>query len=266
MQEQSGQRNKVTIFFATVIAIYLLPVVLFWGTSLFPASASFKYWFTIIGSLVTLAIALFAIRNDTVNLEEIGWTTKGLQQASKVIAIGWAIWAVLIISVNFKMGYPFSENFEVPLKTILQQWLFVGIAEEMLFRGYILTKLVQFFLKVSKIWSGVIGAIISSIIFATFHIPQRIFVHGMQLTPDEIMGQMLPLFLVGMLLAWMFLRSQNMLLVGLFHGGMNAPPVGREGDLAPILLFLVLIEAVYWIKRKRNRESGISNLFRQGEA
>ena len=68
MQEQNGQRNKATIFFATVITTYLLPVVLFWVVSLFPASDFFKYWFTIIGSLVTLAIALFAIRNDTVNL------------------------------------------------------------------------------------------------------------------------------------------------------------------------------------------------------
>ncbi|GAP64329.1 hypothetical protein ARMA_2752 [Ardenticatena maritima] len=222
--------------------------------------------FTAIGSLVVLAIALFAIRNDTVNLEEIGWTKEGLQQTVKVIAVGWMLWAILIISVNFKLGYPFSENFESPLSKIFVQWLFVGIAEEVLFRGYIFTRLTQFFAKTGRVWSKVAGVVISSLIFATFHIPQRIFVHGMELTPDVLMRQMFPLFLVGVLLAWLFLRSQNVLFVGLFHGGMNAPLIGREGDLAPILLFLVLAEVIAWKRRKRTSVSKTSNLFRQGEA
>ncbi|MCF6277637.1 MAG: CPBP family intramembrane metalloprotease [Anaerolineales bacterium] len=265
MQEQSEQ-HKATIFFTTVIVTYLLPVALFWVTSLLPPNEFSKYLFTTIGSLVTLAIALFAIRNDTVRLGRIGWSQKGLQLAVKVIAVGWVIWAMLIISVNFKMGYPFSENFESPLPKILVQWLFVGIAEEVLFRGYIFTKLTQFFARTGRVWSKVAGVVISSLIFATFHIPQRVFMHGMELTPDALIRQMFPLFLAGVLLAWLFLRSQNVLLVGLFHGGMNAPLIGREGDLAPILLFLVLVEIFAWRRRKQASVSEMGNLFGQGEA
>ena len=251
MQEQNKQ-HKITIFLAAIIAAYLWPVALFSVLSLFPSTTLLKYLFTAIGSLVILAIALFAIRNDTVSLEEIGWSQEGLQQALKILAVGWGLWAILVVSINFKMGYPFRENFESPLPEIVVHWLFVGIAEEALFRGYILVKLIQVFTRIGRVWSKVAGIALSSLLFATYHIPQRVFVHGMALTPDALMGQMIPLFLSGTLLAWLFLRSgQNVLFVGLFHGGMNAPPIGRTGDLAPVFLFLVLVEIFAWRKRKQ---------------
>ncbi len=245
--------RNTTILITTLIVTYMLPVVLFLGASLLPLSDLFKYMFTAIGSLITLVIAFLAIRYDTVSLEEIGWTKEGLRQATKAVAAGWLLWAILIISINFKMGYPFEENFESPLPKIIVQWLFVGIGEEMLFRGYIFTKLTQLFARIGQVWSTVAGVIVSSLIFATFHIPQRVFVQHMDLTPDALIGQMVPLFLAGMLLAWLFLRSRNVLFVGLFHGGMNAPPVGREGDLAPIFLFLVLAEVIAWKRRSQAR-------------
>ncbi len=144
MQVQHKQ-HKTAIFFAVIAVTYLLPVALFAVASLLPFSSTtlFKYLFTAIGSLVTLAIALFAIRNDTVSLGEIGWSQEGLRQALKILAIGWGLWAVLVVSINFKMGYPLRENFESPLPKIIVQWLFVGIAEEVLFRGYILRRQVS---------------------------------------------------------------------------------------------------------------------------
>ncbi len=268
MQAQHKQ-HKTAIFFAVLAMTYLLPVALFSVTSLLPSSSTtlFKYLFTAIGSLVTLAIALFAIRNDPVRLEEIGWSQEGFQQAVKILVVGWGLWAILIASINFKMGYPFRENFESPLPKIIVQWLFVGIAEEVLFRGYILVKLIQFFAKIGRVWSKVAGIALSSLIFATYHIPQRVFVYGMALTPAALMGQVVPLFLAGVLLAWLFLRSgQNVLFVGLFHGGMNAPLLGREGDLAPILLFLVLVEIFAWRRRKQASVSEMGNLFGQSKA
>ncbi len=253
-QVQNQQSQKATVFFAAVIAAYLFPVILFSVTPLLPSSVFFNYLYTAIGSLALLSIALLAIRSDTVTLEEIGWSAKGLRQAVTMIAIGWAIWAALTVSVNFRMGYPFSDNFESPLPKILVQWLFVGIAEEVLFRGYIFTKLTQLFVKSGRTWSKVAGTVVSSLVFATYHIPQRISVVGMELTPDGLTKQMLPLFLAGALLAWLFLRSQNVLFVGLVHGGMNASLLGREGDLAPIVLFLVVVEIFAW--RRRQQVSG----------
>ncbi len=60
-------------------------------------------------------------------------------------------------------------------------------------------------------------------------------------------------FVVGMLLAWMFLRSRNVILVGFIHGGMNAPLVGPLGDIGPVLLFLVLLEGLYWAEKRRKK-------------
>ncbi len=266
MQEHR-KRHEIGLFFAVLAVTYLLPAALFWVTSFLPSTPLNKYLFTVLGSLLVLAIALCAIRSDTVSLEEIGCSRDGLQQAVKIIAIGWMLWGVLIASINYKMGYPFRENFESSLPKIFVQWLFVGIAEEMLFRGYILVKLMQFFAKIGKVWSTVAGIVVSSLIFATYHIPQRVFVHGITLRPAALMGQMVPLFLSGVLLAWLFLRSgRNVLFVGLFHGGINAPPMGREGDLAPVLLFLVLVEIFARRKRKQAAVSDTGDLYRHDEA
>ena len=264
MQRQSKQ-YRLAIFFAVIVITYLWPVVLFSVTSLLPSSTLLNYLYTIIGSSVILAIALFAIHNDTVSCEEISWSQKGFQQAVRILAVGWVVWGVLIISINFKVRHPFRENFESSLPKILTHWLFVGIAEEMLFRGYILTKLTQFFAKIGRVWSRVAGIVVSSLIFATYHIPQRVFVYGMELTPDALMKQMFPLFLSGVLMAWVFLRSRNVLFVGLFHGGMNAPLIGREGNLAPVFLFVVLVEIFAWRGQKQANVPNVGQLHRHDE-
>jgi len=247
------------VFFVTVLLTYLLPVVFFWLAADLPHGKHFKYWFTIWGSIATFTIALLAIRKDTVGMETIGWTTKHLKQALKIILIGWAIWAVIIISVNHKMGYPFHENFETSPKTLFQQWLFVGLAEELLFRGYIFTKLRQFFANRGAFWANTLGMIVSSLIFATFHIPQRIFVEGIRLGSSEMAMNFLGVFLVGMVLAWMFLRTRNVILVGLVHGGMNAPLIGRRGDLAPLILFLIIIEVAHWLEKRHHEPMGLAD-------
>ncbi|RME13683.1 MAG: CPBP family intramembrane metalloprotease [Ardenticatenia bacterium] len=264
-QAQNQQSQKATVFFAAVIATYLWPILLFSVVPLLPSSDFFNYLYTAIGSLVFLLIALFAIRSDTVTLEEMGWSGNGLRQSVAMIAIGWTIWTVLTVSVNFKMGHLFSDSFKSSFPKIVVQWLFVGIAEEVLFRGYIFTKLTHLFVKFGHIWSKVAGVIVSSLIFATFHIPQRLSVVGMELTLDGLVRQMFPLFFAGILLAWLFLRSQNVLFVGLVHGGMNAPLLGKEGNLAPILVFLILAEVIACRRRKRVNASNTSELFKQGE-
>lgn len=248
-------QHKIPVFLTAIAMAYVWPVVLFWGASLLPSTPLFRYVLTAIGALGMLAIAFFAMRYDTVNLKALGWSSKGLRHAVELLALGWGLWAIVSLSMTFKMGRPFQENFESSLPQIVVQWLFVGIAEEVLFRGYILTRLIQMFGKLGRARSRLAGVALSSFIFATFHIPQRVIVHGMALRPDALMGQMVPLFFVGVLLAWLYLRSQNVLFVGLFHGGINAPLVGHEGSLAFVLLFLVLVEICAW--RTRKTQAGI---------
>ncbi len=66
--------------------------------------------------------------------------------------------------------------FRIKTSEILKHWLFVGLSEELWFRGYILTKLKQIFSGKGKRRSIAASMVVSSIIFALIHIPQRVVV------------------------------------------------------------------------------------------
>jgi membrane protease YdiL (CAAX protease family) len=130
------------VLLTSIAAVYILPAILFGVRSFLPGNEMYDYVFTILGSLLMAAIALWAITNDTVSFQEIGFTKKHLFQAVWIIGLGWAIWG-LITTYNFR--FPESDSPMDSLLRVLQQWLFVGMAEELFIRGYVLTKITKLF-------------------------------------------------------------------------------------------------------------------------
>jgi membrane protease YdiL (CAAX protease family) len=197
-----------------------------------------------------IALALWAIRNDTVSFQEIGLTKRHLLQAVWIIALGWVLW-------GFATSYDLSQyprNTLDYLAQMVQQWLFVGPAEELFVRGYLLMAIAALFPGKSKFLSYAGGALVSTLIFATYHIPQRIMVRGMSLASGAYLQDLVYLLIVGLLLALLFLRTRNVILVGLIHGGLNAPLFGVNGDYAPAILFLVIFEVARWVHKVRERK------------
>ena len=257
--ETTIKRPNNNILFAAIVAAFLLPLVLFWFKSFFPHNDIYNYLFTIVGSLILFAIAFWAIRNDTVSLEEIGWTTKHLLQAVWLLFIGWIIFSAIAINFNYVFVYPLGDNLQASLLAIVQQWFFVGLAEELLIRGYILTKVIKVFSPKSRFWANIVGLISSSFLFAIFHIPQRIFSRGMNLVSYEYLQDVIMLFITGILLGFVFLRTRNVILVGLIHGGLNVPLLGENGDFGPMILFIILFEVVRWFNKYHNKRKQINN-------
>jgi membrane protease YdiL (CAAX protease family) len=68
-----------------------------------------------------------------------------------------------------------------------------------------------------------------------------------------IMISLVMLFLLGAGFAWLFIRSGNILLVGLIHGVMDYPLIGKDSQLSFIILIAAigLVELVSFINRKK---------------
>ncbi|MGM0421214.1 MAG: CPBP family intramembrane glutamic endopeptidase [Bacillota bacterium] len=62
--------------------------------------------------------------------------------------------------------------------SIVQQWLFVGLAEELLFRGYLIRRFQLYYARKTDLNSSQISlrsVVVASATFALFHIPVRLF-------------------------------------------------------------------------------------------
>jgi membrane protease YdiL (CAAX protease family) len=83
-------------------------------------------------------------------------------------------------------------------------WIPMGFGEEVLFRGYIQTRLIE---RYRAVW----GILIGSIVFTLLHLPFH------QLSPVTIFSGVILFAAVGALYHW----SRSLYLVGMFHGVAN---------------------------------------------
>jgi len=98
------------------------------------------------------------------------------------------------------------------LSWLLYQFLYVAVAEEVFFRGYVQSNVMQ--LLVRRNWKSAItprwiGIVISASCFAVAHV--------------IVQGQVASLltFFPGLLMAWLFVRTRSLLAPILFHGLAN---------------------------------------------
>lgn len=154
-----------------------------------------------------LAVWLFWKLLDKKPISEIGLINikKGYKDLFKGLAFGSIsmilVFIILITSGNISLQNPLSSpNFNISLLIQFVFFIFVGINEEMFSRGYCMTVLKQ----TGNTW---VVLIVSSIIFSALH----------SLNPSMSILSYINLFLVGLLFAYMFLRSNNLWLPIGYH-------------------------------------------------
>jgi len=104
------------------------------------------------------------------------------------------VFAILLLSGNLKMANGFNEpNFNIQQVTGLILFIFVGIDEEMFSRGYCMTVLQQ----TGKKW---VPPVISAVIFSLLHL----------LNPNVSFMGILNIFLVGLLLSYMTIKTRDL--------------------------------------------------------
>ena len=118
--------------------------------------------------------------------------------------------AILGLTFPLKPDPPLGQSL---FTWLIYQFLYIAVAEEIFFRGYLQSNLLTMLERLSvnqiklKQWLSIV---ISAVIFAIAHI----IVQG-QLTSALII-------LPGLILGWLFIRTKSLLVPILFHGLANS--------------------------------------------
>lgn len=247
-------KSKTLLF--VVSFSYVYPFLLFGILSSFlPDDTVVRYVLTMIAALVIGAVALWAIQIEKIGIETIGFQKTKIQQAALIPLIEWLNFAAILLMVLLAKGEKIAPFLGEP-SLILQQWLFVGIGEELLFRGYLLTSLIAVFSHIPGKWRKYLALFISNGIFATFHIPVVLYRTAGRGSMAEILSFIPAAFLAGLILSYFFLRTNNVLLAVIIHGSINAPLIGKEDDpmTSLIILFFIITEIWVFIQNRKSRE------------
>ncbi len=259
MQSNSTETNKLAAISFPLIIVLLV-------SCLYPAAQfgilsqitlenpAVNYFVTLFSALVLAGLSFWAINQDGLSAQELGLTPGKILPAFGLLGAIWFVFTLIYILLAGGVGI---RQFANPAK-IVQQWLFVGMAEELLFRGYLLNRLRYSFHRLSENLATTAAVLVSSAVFATLHIPVRLYNH---VQPAEMLISMLALFLMGILFSYAYLRTRNLVFAGLLHGSWNVPVFGTQGDLIFILIYVLVIETTRFIqvrtlKEKRGPESG----------
>jgi membrane protease YdiL (CAAX protease family) len=254
-------KNKTLLIVVTFI--YLLPILIFGIlVPLITDNETIKYALTIFSAIIWGILAFWAMRRDSINLGVIGFQRAKIYQAALILLIGWILFAIGFIfivliakddNLTFSLGNPMS---------ILQQWLFVGICEELLFRGYLLTRLKNKFTRIPTTWGILLALFITNIIFATMHIPVKmyqLFQMTGQYTIAPVFLSVVNIFIIGLIFSYLFLRTRNILMVGLIHGGVNAPIVGQGGEVIFVIIIIIIVELWIFIQGRLKKKYSLQD-------
>lgn len=139
---------------------------------------------------------------------------------------------------------------------LLAQLIGNALYEEIAFRGFLLPQLFLHFRKLGKVAGWAAALLLSQAVFALMHVPNRLWVTG--LAPAELPGALLPLFLVGIYFAALYLLTGNLFAVVGVHALNNMPVLAlvdgggnpADGTYAAVVLSLGLLLALLWRWRR----------------
>lgn len=211
---------------------------------------------TLLGSAFSLVIVVGGVIFGLGRLRpaEVGLIAARLPEAIVVTGLLWVTTQVLV------MAGAWASLGEAPINprwaergatfmigALIAQLFGNALAEETIYRGFLLP---QSWLKLPKSmmahpgWRLATAVLISQIVFALSHIPNRIF-NGMSLA--DMGPDMLMLVVFGAYYAFLYLRTGNLFIAVGVHALANQPLSIVQSDLpTPLLMVLALLLALAW--------------------
>ncbi len=244
-------QTQKNIVLTIIIATSLLPIV-FFGAILVFRMSGLPLYFTQLGLYAAFyLLAFWGIKSSGLRLTVAGGQL--LWKSLAVLVLSWLVY-VLVISVFNIVNLPQEAQAlaSAPLwkiaANIVSTWFFVGMAEEVLFRGFFLKKLLAFYEERNSTRATLWAVLVSSAFFSLWHLPVRLFsLANGEISIWMILVSLVVLFVLGAGFAWLFLRSGSILLTGLVHGVMDYPLIGGDSQLS----FIILIAAIGLVELAR---------------
>ena len=183
---------------------------------------------TAVGQSFVFALSFAVLRWEGVSLPRVGFSlTHGRW------AVGWFAATVLVLNgLLLAVAIVVSDGYSVALAGVsppvwiavaVVNWGFVGIAEELGSRAYLQNKL-HAMLDMGTDWMNEVGAIgIMAVLFAVWHIPQRLLIVGFE--PSQLPGTLAMLFGIAVIFGTVYALTRNLVLTALLHDAWDFPPV-----------------------------------------
>ncbi|MFC1463775.1 MAG: CPBP family intramembrane glutamic endopeptidase [Candidatus Brachytrichaceae bacterium NZ_4S206] len=226
------------------MALTFIVAILFWSAiPLFNLGGLALYFIQIGLYLLLFMLALWGLSTERITLLI---NTQQILEALIFTFIGW----LFFLLVTQLLGIAQLQEEILALRSmpawkvganILSTWLFVGLGEELLFRSYFLNAYFRHFAHGTDKRRTVVSILFVSAFFSIWHLPSR----ATWLISGEIeivwfLVSFLALFVLGLGYAYLFIRSNNILLAGLVHGVSDFPLVGTHSQMTPIILVMAI--------------------------
>lgn len=256
MNPENRTKRNIVVFIS--VATVLLPV-LFFGTILIFDLSGLPLYFAQLGLYAAFyLLAFWGMRSNGIRLP---WNSRLVCSSLLVLLLSWLLY-VLVISVFglVDLIQDVKALASMPMWKIAAQivstWFFVGMAEEVLFRGFFLKKILEWFEARHSRQALLLAVIASSTFFSLWHLPVRLFtlIRG-ELSPGLLMLSLAVLFVLGAGFAWLYLRIGSILLVGVVHGLMDFPLLGGNAQLGFIILLAAIGLVEVWRLMKKDVKS-----------
>lgn len=219
---------------------------------------------TLLGSLLMAAVVLpiiFYLGN--LKPKDLALTPAlGLGEAGILRGLIWTALAVVIVHVAIVIAYLasgtaptvnrawFSSSAVSSIGNLLGQLFGNALYEEILFRAFLLPQLLLAFKKKYRKWSWNkcfwLSLLISQAVFALIHIPNRLY-RGDYIDFVSVLSDQIPLFILGCILAALFLVSRNIYVAIGVHAITNFTPllilnpIGGLQLTAYLVIFLIAL-------------------------
>jgi len=182
------------------------------------SSLSRAVWFMAPGILIAAALIPTAIKGN--KFPKIGFDAKQIKLTLRVLC-----WTCVVVFPAMFCGLWLLKSYglNLPLRPVppqgqgwvgwlLYQFMYVGVAEEVFFRGYVQNNILRSTSTITQERRRLlqwISIIISAACFAAAHI----------IVQGKIISVLI--FLPGLVLGWLFIRTRSLLAPILFHGLAN---------------------------------------------
>lgn len=208
------------------------------------------------GALVfLLSVVPFVFLRARLRPRDIGLDTRRLARGVLLVAALWIAMQLVLAGIALLGDAPvrlarlWSDPLapQAPIAALAAMLLVMTALEEATYRGFVLP---QLWLRIPgtprvRVWGAVVA---SALLFAAIHIPGRRLLYGIDTA--GLTASLAALFVFGVFMAVVYLRTANLWVAGGTHALLNAPTPIVEPPLPPVVVLVALVLAllVAWPK------------------
>jgi len=203
---------------------------------------------TLVVNLIAIVVfGLVIFKFLKLKLSDLYLSKKALVDGVISTLILWILVQITILTFNLitSEAITWSSFTYTKIGSLIAQLFGNALYEEFIFRAFLIVQLFVFFKeKLSNTKALIIAIILSQLVFALVHIPNRFLIESNQ----NLIVDLLQLFMGGIIGALIFIKTKNLIYLSGFHALTNMPFNIFDTSISSELLTLLfgILIAIFW--------------------